>query len=330
MAIRKEGNRWLVDVRVQRPERKRIRKKFRTKPEAIRFEAHVRNLSTQGEAWNPVSTDRRTFRDLVDRWHQVHGINLKDGEARKRKLDNLALGLGDPLASDLSATLFLNLQAKRLQGDRPITANTANHDLAYAKAVYNKLIEIDEWKHDNPLGKLKKIKFTRAPVTFLTEEKQRELLTGAKALPDPDCYIICLICLATGARWGEAESLRQSDVFDRKIRLQSKDGTEAWIPYEHPDIDAHIEGKSGRLFQPCYEQFRRLVASLDLDLPPGQLTHVLRHTFATYFMKNGGDIITLRDILRHTTLAMTERYAHFAPGRMAEVPSRSPLTNLKS
>jgi site-specific recombinase XerD len=54
----------------------------------------------------------------------------------------------------------------------------------------------------------------------------------------------------------------------------------------------------------------------------------VRHTFATYFMKNGGDIITLRGILRHTTLAMTERYAHFAHDRMAKVPGRSPLAKL--
>jgi integrase len=35
------------------------------------------------------------------------------------------------------------------------------------------------------------------------------------------------------------------------------------------------------------------------DLPTGQATHALRHSFATHFMINGGSIITLQRILSH-------------------------------
>lgn len=45
-------------------------------------------------------------------------------------------------------------------------------------------------------------------------------------------------------------------------------------------------------------------------LPRGQLTHVLRHTFAAHFMMSGGNILALQKILGHHDIKMTMRYAH--------------------
>lgn len=39
--------------------------------------------------------------------------------------------------------------------------------------------------------------------------------------------------------------------------------------------------------------------------------HDLRHTFATQFMINGGNLFTLQKLLGHTTIDMTMKYAHF-------------------
>jgi len=41
--------------------------------------------------------------------------------------------------------------------------------------------------------------------------------------------------------------------------------------------------------------------------------HDLRHTFASQWMMNGGDLYTLRGILGHMSIAMTQRYAHLSP-----------------
>ncbi len=39
---------------------------------------------------------------------------------------------------------------------------------------------------------------------------------------------------------------------------------------------------------------------------------MLRHTFASHFMMNGGNILVLQHVLGHTDIKMTMRYAHFA------------------
>jgi len=41
--------------------------------------------------------------------------------------------------------------------------------------------------------------------------------------------------------------------------------------------------------------------------------HDLRHTFATQFMMNGGNVFELQKILGHKNIDMTMRYAHFSP-----------------
>jgi integrase len=42
--------------------------------------------------------------------------------------------------------------------------------------------------------------------------------------------------------------------------------------------------------------------------------HALRHTFASHWVMNGGDIFKLNRILGHSDMKLTMRYAHLAPG----------------
>lgn len=40
--------------------------------------------------------------------------------------------------------------------------------------------------------------------------------------------------------------------------------------------------------------------------------HDLRHTFSSHFVMQGGDLLTLKEILGHSSMQMVERYAHLA------------------
>lgn len=54
--------------------------------------------------------------------------------------------------------------------------------------------------------------------------------------------------------------------------------------------------------------------------------HLYRHTFATMFLTNGGDIFTLQQILGHSTLEMVRHYVNLASNQVAIQHQRfSPL-----
>ena len=44
--------------------------------------------------------------------------------------------------------------------------------------------------------------------------------------------------------------------------------------------------------------------------------HTLRHTYASWLVQNGIDLYTVMRLMGHSTIAMTERYAHLAPNNL--------------
>jgi len=94
-------------------------------------------------------------------------------------------------------------------------------------------------------------------------------------------------------------------------------------------ISHHESNNLGeRLFETAYEAFRDGVKISKLTLPKGQLTHILRHTFSSHFVMNGGNILALQKILGHHSLAMTIRYAHLSPDHLQETKRLNPLAKL--
>ena len=77
------------------------------------------------------------------------------------------------------------------------------------------------------------------------------------------------------------------------------------------------------MFSHTYASIHRLIRRCFPNLPKGQSTHVLRHTFASHFMMNGGNILVLQRILGHSDIKITMKYSHFAPEYLDDVLSKT-------
>ena len=137
---------------------------------------------------------------------------------------------------------------------------------------------------------------------------------------------IVVLCLNTGARWGEARNLKAEHVISNKVTfVKTKTGPARTVPISEEVASYILTCKSGRLFETNYTRVRDILRRVKPDLPKGQALHVLRHTFATHFMINGGNIITLQRILGHTTIEQTMTYAHFAPDYLTDAIRFNPM-----
>jgi integrase len=321
--ITKGTTAWNVDFWLDKSAGIRKRKRgFRTKSEAERW---VSDLRRQYRDRGRDPGERLS--DLVEVWYELHGSTLKD-PYRYSRTKAIVEGLGNPIAATFTALDFGRYRTHRL---KTCTPATVNHEHRYLKAVFNELIRLGVWHTDNPLGLLRQLRVEETERAFLTLDECRLVLKECAASTNSHTLPVAKLCLATGARWDEAESLTRNQVRNGQVRfLRTKNGKNRSVPIpadlEQLLLERGYPG-NGRLFSSCRSAFRKAYERTGLHTP-GQLTHILRHTFASHYMMQGGNILALQRILGHGDIKMTMRYSHLSPDHFASVLTNSPLSLL--
>ncbi|WP_176115351.1 phage integrase, partial [Salmonella enterica] len=195
----------------------------------------------------------------------------------------------------------------------PVKPRTVNLEQRNLSSVFGTLKKLGHWSAPNPLAGLPTFKITEGELAFLSVDEIKRLLAACAESQSPSLLMIAKICLATGARWSEAENLQGHQISKYRITYTKTKGKKNRTVPISQDLYHELPKNRGKLFTPCRKSFERAVKRAGIDLPEGQCTHVLRHTFASHFMMNGGNILVLRDILGHSDIKMTMVYAHFAP-----------------
>lgn len=329
MAIEQlSDGRWKVDVEPVKG--KRFRKSFKTKAEALRFEATCRAKCIETPDWSPKPKDGRKLSQVIARWAVLHAHTLADGAERRVLLEAMAVELKDPVAARLKAVHYSEYRAAKLEaGSHP---KTLNNRLGYMRAMFNVLRHLGDISYPNPLESVKPIKLQERELAYLSDPEIDQLFAAIhKRCKTPHVAMVAAICLATGARWGEAQGLVPERVKDGLVTFANTKGKRVRsIP-----IDSELEFRIQRhfkahgLFSNCLNSFDKTLDASGIVLPAGQSSHVLRHTFASRFVMNGGNILTLQKILGHTSLAMTMRYAHLAPDHLQDAVRLGPVTDFR-
>lgn len=320
MSIKKLiDGRYEVDVRPQGSEGKRIRRKFDRKAEAQTFERYIL-ANFHNKEWVDKPADKRLLSELIELWWKYLGQNTKHGEQERLRLYKIDREMSNPRIYMITRKFLMEYRAQRLSFG--LSPATVNRDLSVLSGMFSTLIEAEEFHSENPICAISKLRLKNSEMSFLSEDEIADLLAKATG----DQRRIALLCLSTGARWGEAKNLRGEHIVGNKVTfVETKNGKKRSIPISDEMLNIIKTKKSGQLFNSDYNEFRSLLKELKPDLPKGQASHALRHTFATHFMMNGGNIITLQRILGHSNIQQTMNYAHFAPDFLQDAITLNPL-----
>lgn len=326
MSVKKlDDGRYEVDIRPQGSEGKRIRRKFNMKGEALIFERHIL-VNYHNKEWIEKPADRRKLIDLLDLWWLYHGKNHERGEIERGRLTSIIKrfeGMGVIRADQLTKKTITNYRVM-MMGDGLKPASVNRH-IAIFSGLFTKLIDAEEYHSGNPFHEVRRLRETETEMAFLSNEEIGELLSRLSG----DNKKAVMLCLATGARWGEVANLKSEHVIHNMVTyMKTKNGKRRTIPIS-ADMMKQIKTKaSGLLFNASYKTVRDTLREMKPDLPAGQAVHVLRHTFATHFMMNGGNIITLQRILGHSSIQQTMTYAHFAPDFLQDAVALNPIDRM--
>ena len=286
----------------------------------------------------------KTFDELCDYW-------LKNRAPQKRSENHdqsiirrhLRPAFGPLLLKDLGVIevdRFIALQAH-------LDKKTLSNHLTLLITMLNMAVDLC-WLMRVPRIRKPKVRLFEKDFRFLrTEEEIARFLRAAREEGELS-FSLYATAVDTGMREGEIAGLRWEDVdFERRlITVQrsfdgpTKAGDVRYVPIldvllpimrswrlrcpgamVFPNRDGGMYGKSGRIFQ---EVFHRVLDAAGFPKAErnGKIRryvtfHDLRHTFASSWVANGGDIFKLQKILGHKSIQMTQRYAHLAPTAFA-------------
>ncbi|OAT23299.1 phage integrase [Buttiauxella gaviniae ATCC 51604] len=321
MTIKKlDDGRYEVDIRPTGRDGKRIRRKFEKKSEAVAFEKHTQ-YNHHNKEWLSKPTDKRRLSELTQVWWKLKGQHEDYGKNYLSKIELFIKITDDPCAFQITKSLISQYStARRSLGIKPASIN---RDLTCLSGMFTALIEAELFCGEHPIRGMRRLKEQQPETGYLTQDEIALLLSRL----DGDNKKIAVLCLSTGARWGEAVKLKAEHIIQNRVTfVKTKTNKPRTVPVSQEVTEMIAGNKRGFLFTDAhYKEFRQIMKDVKPDLPSGQATHALRHSFATHFMINGGSIITLQRILGHSRIEQTMTYAHFAPEYLQDAVSLNPL-----
>lgn len=190
--------------------------------------------------------------------------------------------------------------SQAVAGTAGITRSTKNRRLAILRRTANLAYKKWGWLKE-PLGdKIQLLPENPSREVYLSKEQIKAL---AEAQGNDQVKAAIYIAAYTGLRSGEILALTTDDIKNGVIHVRtSKTGRPRMVP-----AVPHIRKWLGRL--PIGLHASTLSHAVSRTMP-GVRFHDLRHSCATLLLAAGVDLYTIAKILGHSTIQVTQRYAH--------------------
>lgn len=220
--------------------------------------------------------------------------------------------------SQITEEKFQDYLNHRISDDK-ITLNTANRIISSIKAWLNFAVR-RKVIFNNPVKEFKKYRPPQNPPKFLTKDEIERILMAAK---NTRLYAPIFTALYTGMRKKELYTLEWQDIdFEQDtIMVKNKDGFTTKskkfrsIPLHNKlkEFLLPLRKEAGKCFNETNHK-HSLPDIIEEAKLKGIGFHHFRHTFASHLALAGVDLYTIAQILGHSSIAVTQQYAHLTKG----------------
>lgn len=220
-------------------------------------------------------------------------------------------------------------------------ANLSKRSVEYALIILRKILKYAE-EHgyiQNKLVQIKTGKYTydNKRIRFLTLKEEHDLLNILN-IRNIQLYMICLLALHCGLRAGEIFNLTWNDVnfANKTITIKDPKNSKNRTAYMSNKVYAELQkwgqkqanyllfkNEKGQKIESISNTFDRVIKELGwnnnvTDTRDKVVFHTLRHTYASRLVQSGMDLYKVQKLMGHSSIAMTERYAHLAPQNLQQ------------
>ncbi len=341
MTVRKIRGKWCIDFRNPLDnKRHRILSPENTRRGAEAYEQVLRQKMARGESITeseqPKKEEIPTFGEFSKEWYKTYVLTTNKPSEQYTKEGVLRVHLlpffGETLLDKINN--YQIEQFKALKKQAGLNPKTINNFLACLRKCLQCAID---WEKIAVMPKMKKFPIDCGRIDFLSPTESAKLLGDDQ---DPVINGMAFMALRTGMRFGEIIGLDWSDVNMEKriinIRRNKvmgiigtpKNGKVRAVAIAS-DLLAFLTKqvkKSGPVFH--LNDGRELTHHLALNALKRCCVrvgirkiswHTLRHTTASHLVAEGVPMNVVKELLGHSSILMTSKYAHLAPSAMKDV-----------
>ena len=329
MSTYKRGDKWWIRFRFNH------QRYFKCSPEnsqlgAKAYEALLRQKLARGELITDIKEKSLipSFREFSHQWFEtdVKNNNKHSEVINKESILRAHLNpfFGKMLLDKITSLNIENFKSQKIKQE--LANKTINNHLI----VLSKCLKTaQERELIERIPKIRLLTVQPQKFDFLTEEESQRLLDSCDGL----LYDMILVALKTGLRFGELIALEWSDIdFQNSLIIVRKSfsygklgGTKSnkirYIPFldEVSQILFARREKDGFVFMKngnslCKMSCLRWLHSVCMKAEMRKVGwHALRHTFASHLAQRGVSIMLIKELMGHSDIRTTMRYAHLTP-----------------
>jgi integrase len=309
---RKEAGIWYADYYANG---ERIQESTGTtnRREAEKFLARRTAAIERGEYAKPV---RIMLSEFGERYIEYAKTNKRAWRRDQQMMTHLNAALGSMQLGDIGPFKIERYKIDRVKKASP---GTVNREIALLKHMFNLA---DQWGFFRGRSPMKGIKFlaeNNLKFRFVTEAEEAKLLGHAS----PYLQDLIVFAINTGFRLGEILNLKWEEVdleqatvrtlvrktqqmIDMPLNDEAERVVRGWKGIRKGEY-VFYNPETGAQWKDLWLGLKKACRKAGLD---GITWHTFRHTFASRLTRAGVDLVTVKELLGHSTISTTMRYAH--------------------